>query len=131
MDTHNLSFRSQPQRERQRRQRVSTDAFCVFPFLGKGAETRCFCCRGGSLSCSRVLAELGRTRGDSAARCCGCSQERCAEATLAHPAPDAKRITKTPFEIQKSRSRPGQRAGRSACARLQAPAPRFWLRTKQ
>src|ERR1035441_4617217 len=87
MDTHNLSFRSQAQRERQR---VSTDAFWVFPFLGKGAETRCFCCRGGSLSCSRVLAELGRTRGDSAARCCGCSQERCAEATLAHPALEQK-----------------------------------------
>lgn len=35
LDTHNLSFRSQPQRERQRRQQVSTDAFCVFPFWGR------------------------------------------------------------------------------------------------
>jgi hypothetical protein len=35
LDTHSLSFRSQPQRKRQRRQQVSTDAFCVFPFWGR------------------------------------------------------------------------------------------------
>ena len=34
---------------RQRRQRVCTDSFCVFPFLGRGAETRCLCCRGAGL----------------------------------------------------------------------------------
>ena len=35
LDTHSLSFRSQPQRKRQRRQQVSTDTFCVFPFWGR------------------------------------------------------------------------------------------------
>jgi hypothetical protein len=36
------------------------------------------------------VGEVGGTRGDSAARCCGRSQERCAEATLAHPALEQK-----------------------------------------
>jgi hypothetical protein len=36
------------QRERQRRQRVFADSFCVLFFGGRSVETRCFCCRPAS-----------------------------------------------------------------------------------
>ena len=34
--------------DRQRRQRVSTESICVFLFLGRGAKTRCSCCRAAA-----------------------------------------------------------------------------------
>src|ERR1017187_467330 len=45
------------QGERQRRQRASTDSFCVFLFWGEGVETRCSCCRALYPVCWRGLAE--------------------------------------------------------------------------
>ena len=52
------STRKRGQSTRQRRQRVCTDSFCVLPFLGRGAETRCSCCRvAGLLVCA---GEVGR-----------------------------------------------------------------------
>src|ERR1035437_6687809 len=53
---------------RHRRQRASTDSFCVFLFLGEGVETRCSCCRALYPVCWRGLAEptpeeRGRTAG--------------------------------------------------------------------
>ena len=64
MDTHNLSFRSQPQRERQRRQQVSTDAFCVFPFWGRVRRPVVFAAGVGRcpvLVCWRSSDEPGET----------------------------------------------------------------------
>src|ERR1035437_2511338 len=54
--------------DRQRRQRASTDSFCVFLFWGEGVETRCSCCRALYPVCWRGLAEPtpeegGRTAG--------------------------------------------------------------------
>src|ERR1035437_6178341 len=54
--------------DRQRRQRASTDSFCVFLFWGEGVETRCSCCRALYPVCWRGLAEptpeeRGRTAG--------------------------------------------------------------------
>src|ERR1035437_5497453 len=43
--------------DRQRRQRASTDSFCVFLFWGEGVETRCSCCRALYPVCWRGLAE--------------------------------------------------------------------------
>ena len=50
---------------RQREQRACTDPLGLFPFLKRGAETRCSCCRGAGLSL--CAAEAGPcSRGDPA-----------------------------------------------------------------
>src|ERR1035437_1286795 len=49
------------QGERQRRQRASTESFCVFLFWGEGVETRCSCCRPPTL-CSDKVSRNQRQR---------------------------------------------------------------------
>jgi hypothetical protein len=67
------STRKRGQSTQQREQRLCTDPLGLFPFLGRGAETRCRCCQGAGLP--RVLEKSGRgrieqpphTRGDTRA----------------------------------------------------------------
>lgn len=47
--------------ERQHRQRVSAGFSCVFLFLERVAETRCFCCRGGPPALFPCVGGVGGT----------------------------------------------------------------------